>query len=279
MKRLRFAGVFSLLLGVCLLQGQDPEHSKYMDQARIKHSPQGATLTANDARPLDQAIEAMREEYGWLLDYEDPIYTDESLTELSDEDWRAPWPRTPGLLKPTGGLFTTTYPESPNMDSEEVQSRILRQVVADYRKSGNPGTFKLIQTAPGRFDVVGTNGSSSPVLDTVVAVNVKGKDANSALIEVLEQVETKTGHSVGEGFVPTNALNRCVANPEIEQGPARTVILSIFASCHHEFTWRFLYNANIDAYLLNIMGRLEPIAGKGKQADTRNCPGPGLPPR
>lgn len=266
MKKLRLAGLLSLVLVTCLLHGQAPTTSRPMDQAYVKHGSQSATVTANSARPLDQTIEAMREVYGWILDYEDPVYSGTDLTEITDQDWPTDkHPQiTPGLKRPAGGPFTTTYPESPNMDTDQSRSSVLKQVLADYAKSGNPAKFVLIQTAPSRFDIVGLNESSPPVFDTLVAINAVGESASRALYDVFEILQTKTGHKWALGRIPTNDLLRCSANPEIQQGSARTVILSILDSCHRSYTYRLLYDNSFDLYVLNIMARLPPPASNGK---------------
>jgi hypothetical protein len=40
----------------------------------VEHSANSATVVANNPRPLWMAVVALRHEYGWLIDYEDPIY-------------------------------------------------------------------------------------------------------------------------------------------------------------------------------------------------------------
>jgi hypothetical protein len=49
-------------------------HSKYMAHAEVRHLPNSATITANDARPLAQAVTALSGEYAWVIDFEDPPY-------------------------------------------------------------------------------------------------------------------------------------------------------------------------------------------------------------
>ena len=249
-----WAGLFTPGIGDDMfLSGQVPKRSTHMDQALIKHGPQSAYVTAEDSRPLDQTIESMREEYGWTLDYEDPVYTGTSLTEVTDDDWPSKYPRAHGLRRPAGGRFSATYPEYADMDTDQAGSTVLQKLVSDYMKSGNPGKFRVIQTAPSRFDIVGMNDSEPPVLDATVAVSVTGENAVHAAYEVMRAVKEKTGHRITFGLIPTNVLTQCTAAPKVQQGPARTVILSIFDSCERTLTWRLLYGANNDLYAMNVM--------------------------
>jgi hypothetical protein len=232
--------------------GEAPNTATHIDHARIQHGPHSATVTAKEARPLDQTVVAMRGEYGWLVDYEDPVYSGSDLTPVTDDDWHSQFQRAPGLMRPAGREFYTTYQESADMNTDQARSGVLRQTINDYMHSGNPGTFSLIQTAPGRFAVVGRNYSSTPVLDTLVTVDLSGEIEYRALADVLQSVQATTGHKMGLGLVPTNILARCSMNQDFNNTPARKAILAIFNSCQTTLLWQLLYDANQDTFLLNL---------------------------
>ena len=74
LKNLATISAFILPFSVAL--AQSTEHPKYMDHAIIKHGTSGATVVANYSVPLFQAISAIREEYGWVVNWEDaPCYS------------------------------------------------------------------------------------------------------------------------------------------------------------------------------------------------------------
>lgn len=66
--------VFCALLGVPSILGQSPNKPSFLPAAVLGHCGATATLTANDPRPLLQAVEGISEEYGWIVDFEDPLY-------------------------------------------------------------------------------------------------------------------------------------------------------------------------------------------------------------
>ena len=260
MKKSRLVGLAPIVIATSLLQGQFPNTSTHWDRAIIKHDSQhtSATLTAVDARPLDQTAEALREEYGWLLDYEDPVYSAADLRPTTDRDWPPNIKPTPGLRIIAGGSFTTTYTEQADMDTDQARVSVLQQGLADHLKSGNPGKFRLVETAPSRFAIVGLNESSPPVLDTLVTVNIQD-NALVALHDVLQAVQAKTGHTVDVGWVwPINPLHRCNVSQNFEEVPARTALLSILDSCHLTLQWRFLYDPNTNVYALNLVPPVSP---------------------
>src|SRR5260370_17073930 len=55
-------------------QARQARHSRYMENAEVRHLADSITVTANDARPLAQAVTALSEEFGWAIDFEDPPY-------------------------------------------------------------------------------------------------------------------------------------------------------------------------------------------------------------
>lgn len=225
-----------------------------LPQAHIDHGVGHATLTAIDARPLDKAVTAIRQEYGWLIDYEDPVYSDGDLTQLGPGDWKSPFPHRPGLRRPAGGKFTTTYPERPieAMNDEQAMEQVLAQTVRDYAQSGNPGKFTLLHTAHGRYDLVGGNGNVTAVLDTPVSIAARGEPAFDFLTQMLTAVQIQTGHTIGLGLVPTNLLTQCTINQSFSNTSARWIILATVQACSNDLVWQFLYDANQDTFLLNI---------------------------
>jgi hypothetical protein len=94
---------FCFLIGVpSLLFAQSPSKSSFVDAAVIQHNGNTGTLTANFPRPLAQAVEAISQEYGWTIDYEDPPYHspfDLVWNFLFDADTNAYWLRPRSATK------------------------------------------------------------------------------------------------------------------------------------------------------------------------------------
>jgi hypothetical protein len=96
---------FCFLIGVpSLLFAQSPSKSSFVDAAVIQHNGNTGTLTANFPRPLAQAVEAISQEYGWTIDYEDPPYHSpfdlvDVWNFLFDADTNAYWLRPRSATK------------------------------------------------------------------------------------------------------------------------------------------------------------------------------------
>ena len=63
--------------------------------AEIHYLPNAAVVSANDPRPLAQAVKALSEEYAWVIDFEDPPYYGDSDL-VDDTAYRS----TPGGFQP-----------------------------------------------------------------------------------------------------------------------------------------------------------------------------------
>jgi hypothetical protein len=89
---------FLLFLSVpSLLLAQTSAKPSFIDAGVVQHHGAAGTLISNDPRPLMQAIEAISQEYGWTVDFEDPPYRSHfDLVDDTDSAWRANYPNAKG---------------------------------------------------------------------------------------------------------------------------------------------------------------------------------------
>ena len=87
-----FAGAVGLLSG--LIAAQSAPTSKFLDRAVIRQDGPEITVVANDSLPLLQAINALRLEYGWQVNWESaPGYSHFDLADDTAPRWRSGgWP-------------------------------------------------------------------------------------------------------------------------------------------------------------------------------------------
>jgi hypothetical protein len=97
-------------------------------------------VDANSPRPLWQTFESIRQRYGWTVDYEDPIYTAESVT----------WDAAPGIY-PRGGAFTASIKEPANNSLQE-EKRVLQGIVNQYNAAPSI-KYRVVQVSDIRFDI------------------------------------------------------------------------------------------------------------------------------
>src|ERR1700675_3234621 len=103
--------------------------------------------------PPPQAVESLSEEYGWVIDYEDPIYSDAETLDRTEPLWVASHPGGRQRLV-AGHRFESEFPEVSKIGfSASEEKSVLQKVVADFNKSGNPGQFTLVDEGAGRFAI------------------------------------------------------------------------------------------------------------------------------
>jgi len=145
-----------------LLRAQRVESGTgYWYDGTVRHKGSTAKVMSNEPRPLRQAVESLSEEYGWIVDYEDPIYSDAEAVDRTEPLWVASHPGVRRRLV-VGGKFESEFPEVATTGSSVPEEKgVLQKVVADFNNSGNPGQFTLVDEGAGRFAVVGqTKGTS-----------------------------------------------------------------------------------------------------------------------
>ncbi len=267
---------FCFLLGVpsSLLAQSPVSKPSFMDAGVIQHHGAAGTLTANDPRPLMQAITAISQEYGWTADFEDPPYRSRfDLVDDTDHVWRANHPNAEGVTRVSGGLFQSNFPE-PSTISDNAEEEVLQKLVSDYNASGNPGKFVVRKEAEGRYAVIGVSrrddaGRDEAVdvlLDTPISIPVQQRDARATLRLIVDTLSATSGVKVYLGTVglssdPLQDVELTIGGSKV---PARTLLLqaldgvSVWTPPHGGqffrgiLVWNFLFDADRNDYRLGL---------------------------
>jgi hypothetical protein len=239
-----------------------------MGRAVIKHSEEIGTLNANDPRPLFQAINALNEEYGWCVNYEDPPYSEFDMYDSSLPDWRASHPNARGARTLNGGGFHSEFPEpaflaaSDGMGSDFI-GKVLQKLVSDYNASGNPGQFTVRKDTDGRYDVIGVSSKNSlgqnqatvAILDTPISLPNDERDAIptfDTILAVLSKVDGVKVWMSGGLMMTLNPLTGRRLTIGGSNVPARTLLYDAFqqANNHLAFKWSLMFDPDEMDYIL-----------------------------
>jgi len=280
----RILGFCVLFIGIAsFVLAQSPTKPSFMNAAVVQHNGTSGTLTANDPRPLMQAIEAISQEYGWTVDYEDPPYRSQfDLVDDTDPIWRANHPTAKGVVRVSGGLFQTNFPEPSTISGNDVEEQVLQKLVADYNSSGNPGKFIVRKQAEGRYAVIGVSRrddagrdqSINAPLDTAISFPVQERDARATLHLIADSVTAKSGVKVYLGMtgLSSDPLQEATLTIGGSNVPARTLLLQALdslssTSLHFRgiFVWEFLFDADMNAYYLNLRSATKTVTDANGQ--------------
>ena len=261
--------LFSLAVPSLLL-AQAPTKPSFMNAAVLQHNGAAGTLTANFPRPLMQAVEAISQEYGWIVDFEDPLYQSHfDLVDDTDPKWRASHPNEKGATRVSGGLFQSSFPEPSSISSGDAEEQVLQKLVADYNSSGNPGKFSVRKEADGRYVLVGVSRKDetgkdetvNPLLDTSISVPTQQRDARATLQLIVDTLAATSGVNIKLGTIglssdPLQDSRLAIGGTNV---PARTLLLqaldSISSTSPHFrgiFVWNFLFDVDTNAYWLRL---------------------------
>lgn len=198
----------------------------------------GQVVQVTDARPLAALARDLTGRYGVLVSYEDPLtYAFEGDFDGTVEtERRKGFPSRPAReLRATTLSFTAEalavgygYPQRPAERSSV--ARILQGAIDNHAANGNPGRFKILETASG-LDIVPVasrdiSGEFAPVeslLDTRITFpEVKGM-ANPALAAFTRALAAASGKTVAAPFEGLLVSGPVSANNEV----ARDVLARI----------------------------------------------------
>lgn len=261
-------GTFLLATCVLILATNKPASQKpiFWSRATVAEPDRSIVVRANDPRPLDQAIIAIRQKYGWIVDYEDPPYGFNELVDDTDPNWRKAHPEANGVTRVAGGLFTTTFDLGIDMSSGSPdEERALDKIVADYEASANPGRFMLKRESSGRFSVVGvgirdSNGSEksvTPILDDRISLPLQERTVSDTIQLILQAVSENSEYKVVVGSAPLNLALQTRTKVGGDNVPARQLLTKAASATRFPLVWALLYDADMHCYFINFEVAME----------------------
>jgi len=261
--------ILSLTLLFALLSAVAAEPQRFPGGA-VHHAYGAATVTANNARPMLVAVDALRQEYGWLLDYEDPPYQSPyELREGNSPTWRAAHPNGPPPWAPAGGEFSSTFAERPGLraaatDDEKLQ--VLNKVVSDYNQSQNPGNFEVRRQSDGTYvisgnavrDDIGSKRAIPPILDTTISIPIATRTVKATIDLIAQTVLARTGIRIGI-FSQSFALGPGVTvTAGGDNTAARDLLIQTLKASNRppstrSWAWTLVYDPESSGYTLTFL--------------------------
>ncbi len=253
---------------------QNQQHA-FMKHAQVEHQQGRAIVMADDPRPLWQAIVAVREEYGWIVSYEDaPIISPVDLVDNSAPSWRAAHPNEKGYMIPRGREFSSTFSDIGRPLGADGEQQVLQKLIADYNVSGNPGKYRLRKDGPERYFVIaeyannagGHEEAVKPVLDTAIFLPSATRSAQETVGVILQELSRASGVEVICTGAPTSTLGRAQVTIGGTAAPARTWLLATFAASGRPMLWDLMFEPNDRHYHINIYIASRAVTGpKGQR--------------
>ncbi len=254
MNRTKRAACLSLLVISHAISQTAREPGSYLKQAAISESAGTVHIVANSPRPLAQALDALQQKYGWVVNYEDPQFNSKlDLVAAEDPGNRASTSKVP-MRVPGGGRFSADFPATTTEED-----KILQIVVDAYNGSNNPGRFELSRSKQGGLSVVGAAAhdqrgqlSKQPVVfDLPITLANRKRTASATVKLICQKIAEHYRIAITIGVTPRNLLEKDVTIGGTKVS-ARELLLQTLASNRHSFYWRLLFDPNSKGYFLDI---------------------------
>src|SRR5690348_9662015 len=100
------AGATALLAHFTVVQATMARQD--VQSAVVEHSSSNGTATVSCNRPdaLQDALRAVRQQYGWVVNFEKPAYfSSYDLVDDTAPEWRLKHPQAKGVTRTAGGQF------------------------------------------------------------------------------------------------------------------------------------------------------------------------------
>jgi hypothetical protein len=231
-------------------------------------------INADGERPLLRAVDALREKYGWIVDYEDPPYAADAATSVP-----SPASRRHANARSSGREgFGVEFTVEPAPDGRPDENSVLTTVVNAYNENNAVAQFELrsendhrsdnesdnknAKQQERRFDVVGTDSgdhrdqaeSQQPILSLLITLAKEPRTAEQTIALICRQVSEQSKIPVSVGAIDDKVNGgRWVAIGGTD-APARTLLLRTLVATGDHLSWRLLYDAASKSYDFSVSG-------------------------
>jgi hypothetical protein len=254
--------LFAAIFLYTLAWAQSPASLQYLDRAIIQHKGSSVAVVANDPRPLLQALFAIREEYGWRVNWEEaPGYSHFDAVDSTDPKWRANHPGEKGVTRPAGGRFVGAFPEVEGAPDAGVEKSLLAKLVQDYNATENPGKYVLRADPDGQMTIVGTKVRDetgalqevAPLLDTLVTLASESRSLYDTVSAILDALRNSAGKKVIMMSIPNNEFRSTQLTLGGHDVPARQLLNQALASTRRPLQYDLGFDPdNSPTYVLNV---------------------------
>jgi hypothetical protein len=248
---------FGVLLSVMLLCSCDIAAQQELAGATVVRNVEGNVIVSSDVnRPFYFALLALSETYGWVIDYEDPIYTGPEIEDTTDPRWLKEHPDGRHVYSPASGAFSADLGRMGRGNPDEQDS--VKKLLDLYNHTSSPGFYSMMRTTGGRVVITGRSRSQSPSgfvppLSQQMLPSPDSETMSKALQELIARCGSAGGVPIEFGIGPTDPA----ATGEVAgyNGPitCREQLGRILAVLRVRSRYALLYDINRHAYYLSIV--------------------------
>jgi hypothetical protein len=257
-----------LALALCLLIAL-PASGQYRPKS-IKISPEGdssISISIGSYYPLKDTLDWLNREYGWFISYEDPIYSENEVVDISILSWRKSHPGERGFYVPRWSevQFRIQKP-SGKSDDEKI---VLNQLVDQYNRINRPERFAVLQNGKGRRTVVGSVSDIRAIPDGTVPANLKSLSGTEELQRILTICSLQSPMKLEVGTIPLNAVSHATIPPTKSPQTCRNAIQRVVELADRSLVYQIMEDIADRQLILSIFPN-KPQISAAQESQTKN---------
>jgi hypothetical protein len=249
------------------------------DYAKVMRRGSFVVIEANGATPLGPALAAVRDRYGWAVDFEEPVFVSAfDLCETRVSFGR----RIESIYSIPTTTFTARYRETKRVGfSPTEEERVLRKIVSDYNQSGDPGKFVVRDEGRGRFSVVGEYVEDdhgrpekvTPISDTRITIARESRKvykATDLIVQELGESQAIENLESDDAAFPPNAnFEGVVGGTDV---PASELLAEAVNSGGRKISWILRWYGGQDGRTVSVILEFSPHVALAGKVLTKKAP-------
>jgi hypothetical protein len=221
------------------------------DQSRpdiLKHVGGGKiTINSIGAWPLHSAIERLRLEYGWVVDYEEGIPSAGNIIVRPDG-------KRAHRMRAVSVSLNEPLDKGVSEAHKGLQSLLQQLNHADFPN------YQVIEETGDRLGVVPTADNQGLVLSTPVILDSKTRSISETVDEILNLVQAQSGQRIVQGGL----IDRVLDTTQVTVGstaptPARELLAKALEGAAYKRVWVLTYDPELQEFHFGIQPALQMI--------------------
>jgi hypothetical protein len=225
------------------------------NEGSLQHVAGLVAISTDTARPEYNAVWLLREEYGWLIDYEDPEYSEAQNTDVAIPRWHLDHPNEAGVFVPKHRNFSFTFTEGhPLIEAKDKLSIVT--ALTDQANASDNMKFKVVSGIEGRVALVGITPGRKALGDTMIILPPGSWDGAAAFAKVLSLCEQSAQVKVYPGITPFTPNRQIVVKLSEQTISCRDAVSLVVGGEQNQYVSALFYDLTDSAYYWSVLPAL-----------------------
>lgn len=243
-----------LLCSLCFSFVAKDSHAQDKPSVVLRQQGREIFIEVQGRRLLEDTLQRLSQEYGWLIDFEEHIYTDDQVVDVTAASWRRDHPHERGAFDPR--FETAEFRLSNEVLVEGATERALQALLVQYNAKFPKQRYLFQRIGKDRYVVYGVRDGDSPeaLNPTILVPPALNPLAGSLeLNRVVSICSSQNRFPIVIATVPVNGLATHLIAPAAGKLTCRQAIDRLVITVNPNLTYRLAYGSGDRQLYLNIV--------------------------